>query len=123
MEEDRDYIPDDTNLGDIKDTIESLRDQLEEINESLKERSDVGGLLVVVVVIAIIILPSSWAGSKLDRFSDRVWYSQKYDSNGRTPKSRGDPLIVISCMLQSEPNAAPIRSGPMYLRRKSDRLL
>src|SRR5258708_4924387 len=82
MEDEHDYVADDTNLRDIKDAIEALGDQLEQINESLKEKSDVGGSVwAAIVVFLVIIAPGSWAGSNLDRFTDRVWYSQKYDAD------------------------------------------
>ena len=124
MEDEHDYVADDTNLRDIKDAIEALGDQLEQINESLKEKSDVGGSVwAAIVVFLVIIAPGSWEGSNLDRFTDRVWYSQKYDADWAHTDIQRRPTDCDFCALQSEPNAAPTQSRQMYSRTKSDNLL
>jgi hypothetical protein len=66
---------------DDNSTLEEIRDSLEAIHSTLKERSfgnEFGG---IVVAIFFFFFLSDWSGSKLDRWTDRLWYSGRYGSN------------------------------------------
>src|SRR5258708_10159848 len=68
-EDDEDYHPGaTTDLDDIDGT-------LHEILSVIKNKDSGGDLAGVVLVIVAMLLMSSWSGSKLDRFTDRMWYS------------------------------------------------
>jgi hypothetical protein len=65
-------------LGDVHST-------LKEILSTLKSRTDFSGFWVFVIVILFFLfldsLGDSWHGSKLDRWTDRTWYSFRYDAD------------------------------------------
>ncbi len=58
--------------------LEDVHSTLQEILSTLKSRTDFLGLFWVVIVIFLL---DSWPGSKLDRWTDRAWYSFKYDAD------------------------------------------
>ncbi|HEV7218669.1 MAG: hypothetical protein ACHP8A_04110 [Terriglobales bacterium] len=49
---------------------------LEDINANLKSKGNISSLWWFLLVMFIV---ASWPGSSLDRASDRLWYSMKYD--------------------------------------------
>jgi hypothetical protein len=51
--------------------LEGIHSTLEEIHSTLKSRTDWSLLFLVLFVIFLL---ESWPGSKLDRWTDRVWY-------------------------------------------------
>ena len=51
--------------------------QLGDIKSILKEK----GSYEWVLILFFIFLIESWPGSKLDRFSDRIWYSMNYNTD------------------------------------------
>jgi hypothetical protein len=68
---DDDYHPGpSTSLDDIDST-------LHEILSAVKDN----GLSEAIWVLVVIFFLSGWAGSKLDRFTDRSWYSVAYDTD------------------------------------------
>ncbi|MFI5111419.1 MAG: hypothetical protein ACHP9S_01230 [Terriglobales bacterium] len=62
---------------DRPDYQEEMLGELRGINAHLKSR-DVSGLIWAVVVVFLI---ASWDGSWADRWTDKLWYSFKYDAN------------------------------------------
>ena len=68
-----DYHPG-TDLGDIEGT-------LQEILSAIQSKSSGGDLAGVAWVLFVVFLISGWSGSKLDRFTDRVWYSVAHDTD------------------------------------------
>jgi hypothetical protein len=59
--------------------LEHVRSTLKQIQSTLSSvpRSDVWGLFWFIVVIFLL---ESWTGSSLDRWTDKAWYSIRYDA-------------------------------------------
>ncbi len=60
------------------DELRNIHATLEEIKENiptLGSKGDFGGWILGFVIVWLF---WSWSGSKLDRWTDRVWYSSKY---------------------------------------------
>lgn len=55
--------------------LEDVQFTLKEILSILKSRTDYTGWFLVVIVILLL---AGWPGSKLDRWTDKVWYSLRY---------------------------------------------
>jgi hypothetical protein len=79
-----------TTLQEIESTLQSplatlddIQTTLQEIKSNLPPRSTSSGVgpLDLIWVAVVIVLLSGWSGSKLDRFTDRMWYSVADDTN------------------------------------------
>ncbi len=71
---------------DYDDSGERTVSELEEVRSTLKEISSKLEWIVdtasffLWVMVAILVL-HDWSGSKLDRWTDKVWYSVRYDTD------------------------------------------
>lgn len=75
-DEDNDYdTPEESTVAEL----ENINSTLEEIHSTLKSRETDFSVGVFVVFLMIVLL-EGWPGSKLDRWTDRVWYSYRYDT-------------------------------------------
>lgn len=68
-------------LERVHATLKSTDSTLREIHSTLKDKGSSGDAWGVLWVFVLIFLIGSWPGSKLDRFTDRVWYSSVYDTD------------------------------------------
>jgi archaellum component FlaC len=74
----------DCTLGDInaklhesKSKLEAIHSTLGDIKSVLRGRSGYDWLLLLFIIFII----ESWQGSKLDRFTDRAWYSMSHNAD------------------------------------------
>src|SRR5882672_2442252 len=83
------YDDNPVDLGNIEGYLHHIENKLHDIDRTLhevvsaaktKDTSD-RGLYDLIWLFAIIFFMSGWSGSKLDRFTDRVWYSKAYDTD------------------------------------------
>jgi hypothetical protein len=72
---DSDYVPK-TDLADIDGTLQEI---LSAINN--KNTSHGSSFSEVIWLLVFIFFLSGWSGSKLDRFTDRLWYSVADDTD------------------------------------------
>jgi hypothetical protein len=70
-------------LDDIHSTLEEIRDEL-----SHRKSGATDWIWIILVVFFF----SGWAGSRLDRWTDRVWYSLKYDAKWENTDIQKRPL-------------------------------
>jgi hypothetical protein len=68
-------------LERVHATLKSVGSTLHEIHSTLKAKGSSGDTWGVLCVFAVIFLLGSWPSSRLDRFTDRVWYSVAYDAD------------------------------------------
>lgn len=87
--------------------LEDLHSTLKEILSTLKSRADLFGLFWVVIVILVL---EAWPGSKLDRWTDRAWYSFRYDADFKNVTVDKRPWTAISFTLHWEARVASTRS-------------
>jgi hypothetical protein len=74
----------DSKLGDVHSELKDIQSTLDKILDVLKDKPSglsPWELLVVILFIAAIAGSDSWSGSKLDRFTDRCWYSVRYEAD------------------------------------------
>jgi hypothetical protein len=71
-------------LQEIKSSTRNLEDVVSELRETksvirnIKESSTT--LTEYAILLVLIAMVSNWEGSKVDRFTDRLWYSVRYDT-------------------------------------------
>jgi hypothetical protein len=58
--------------------LKEIHDTLTDILSAIQSRTDLWRSFWIVNVL--IMLFASWPGSKLDRWTDKIWYSAKYDA-------------------------------------------
>jgi hypothetical protein len=82
-------------LGDVHSKLEDIESTLEKIQNSHSKLEDIPSTLDKILgvlkdkstgwewifVICFIFVMDSWSGSKLDRFTDRCWYSVRYEAD------------------------------------------
>jgi hypothetical protein len=91
----------DSKLGDVHSKLEDIESTLEKIHDAHSKLEDIPStldkildvlkdkppgpsawdMLGVIFLIAAIAVSGSWSGSKLDRFTDRCWYSVRYEAD------------------------------------------
>jgi hypothetical protein len=64
-------------LSDASSTLEEIQSTLDDIRSIIKDRGN-HPLLWILFLVALF---GNWPGSKLDRFTDRVWYSVGYNTD------------------------------------------
>jgi len=69
--------------------LEDVHSTLKEILSTLKSRTDLSGLFWVVIVIVLL---DGWPGSKLDRWTDKEWYSFRHDADFKNITVEKRPL-------------------------------
>ncbi len=62
----------------VIDELGEVRSVLEEILSVLKSRTSLGEWILVFIVLLSL---DGWPGSRLDRWTDKAWYSIRYDTN------------------------------------------
>jgi len=60
---------------------EDIHSALQEILSTLQNTRDGGGPWEWIWIVVVVFLMSAWSGSRLDRFTDRVWYSLANDTD------------------------------------------
>jgi len=83
--------------NDYEDPEESTVSELENINSTLGEilstlNSRGTDFFVVVFGFFFVMSLQAWPGSKLDRWTDRVWYSYRYDTDFKNVNVNKRPL-------------------------------
>ena len=72
--------------------IREIRDSVDAIHSTLREKSFGDGFGGIVFVILFFLFLADWSGSKLDRWTDRVWYSGRYGSDWKNTIIERRPL-------------------------------
>lgn len=76
-------------LEDVHSTLKDIHSSLKKILSALESRNPWSGLVGAFIVIALIM---GWPGSKLDRWTDRVWYSIMYSTDWKNVNIEKRPL-------------------------------
>lgn len=71
-----DYDTDETLLDEINSTLQSIQALLEARNRP--SSSGAGSWLVAIFMFSFLL---SWTGSNLDKWTDKAWYSFKYETD------------------------------------------
>lgn len=77
-------------LDDLHSAIKSQQEIIENAFSALKSAP-----VAVFWIVSWLVLLSSWQGSRLDRFTDRVWYHLSTAQHGKTPIFKKGRLIAI----------------------------
>lgn len=62
----------------IVSELEEVHSTLNEIHSTLKSKLD---FTSIVWIVFVILLLGDWSGSKLDRWTDKVWYSFRFNTD------------------------------------------
>src|SRR5580698_8986312 len=68
----------DSKLGDVHSKLEDIQSTLDKILGVLKDKSTGWEWLFMICFVFAV---ESWSGSRLDRFTDRCWYSARYETD------------------------------------------
>ncbi len=71
---------DDYNSGS-SNNLDDIDSTLHEILSAIQSKGSGSDLAGVAWVLFAMLLISGWSGSKLDRFTDRLWYSVAHDTD------------------------------------------
>jgi hypothetical protein len=87
---DEDYGTEYDDSGDrTVSELEGVHSTLQEILSTIKSRTDLSGFFWLVLIILFV---EGWSGSKLDRWTDKVWHSIKDDADFRSVTVEKRPL-------------------------------
>jgi hypothetical protein len=75
--------------GTTSSELEDVHSTLKEILSTLKSKTDFSGLFWVALVVLLL---EGWSGSKLDRWTDKAWYSVRYDAEFKNIAVEKRPL-------------------------------
>jgi hypothetical protein len=85
----------DSKLGDVHSKLEDIQSTLEKIHDAHSKLEDIQSTLDKILgvlkdkstgwewlfMICFVFAVESWSGSRLDRFTDRCWYSARYETD------------------------------------------
>lgn len=81
-------IDESTDLDEINSTLQNIQALLEERN-GLSGSGGVGSWIVAIFVFSLFL---SWAGSSVDRWTDKAWYSFRYTADFKNIEVQKRPL-------------------------------
>ena len=107
--------------------LEEVHSPLGEILSTLKSRTDFSGWIWFAVILLLL---TGWSGSNLDKWTDRVWYSFRYDTDFKNvivDKRPMDcdflhaPLGAKGCITTSIPTSSAMSSVERSSNRQQPR--